>query len=216
MSRLSMACWLRALVGTHALLLQAAPSRCQVHMTYQDSPEFLNNPQRYILDHPEQFSAELQLMATYQATLTSDDYSIWRDLPAALEHCAGMSSGLQQKSMRADELAKIILAADPATLMNLAQDVTFEEKRHFFNALASLPVNDRGMAAIDGVVEQMVGAGELPLLGQFDGELEDVILKVGMANQALMALDQKYSTLFLAVRKVALQARAYTVTTQQL
>lgn len=173
-----------------------------------DEPEFLNDPIEFILKRPDLFSQDLQLMAAYQLKVKSDELRLWGDLPEALDVCSKAAGFLRQKSATADELARMIMSADQEMLETFIEDAKFEEKKAFFEAIASLPTDNNGMLAIHDVADGMLRAGQLPLIPQFEQDLERVAEKVAEVNDLLMNLDEQYSTLFLSVRKVSKFARA--------
>lgn len=113
---------------------------------------FLNEPIEFIQRNPQHFSADLQALAAYHYEVNTAEFSLWGGLPAALGQSEERSASLREKSMRANELAQIVVKADRGTLRDLAGDATFQEKKAFFEALAALPEGDNGMIAIDGVI----------------------------------------------------------------
>ncbi|KAL3927014.1 MAG: hypothetical protein SGPRY_003021 [Prymnesium sp.] len=173
-----------------------------------DTPDFLNDPINFMAKNPQYFSEDLQAMVAYQLKVKGDELRLWGDLPEALDVCTKAAAFLRQKSATADELARIIMSADQEMLQTLIDDAKFEEKKAFFQAIASLPPDDNGMLAIHDVADGMLQAGQLPLIPQFERDLEHVAAKVDEVNDLLMNLDQQYSTLFLSVRKVSKFARA--------
>ena len=191
-------------------LLHAARRSPALHMkeSFHDAADFLNTPFQFIEQHPDLFSEELQSMVKYQLKLAPDDFAQCGELPEALASNAQWTQQLQAKSFRADELANIILKADKATMQTLSEDATFEEKKNLFESLAALPEDARGMLGINDVVSSMLEAGKLPALASFEGDLAAVTAKVAEANAALQELDEKYTTLFLSVRKVAKLSKA--------
>jgi len=168
----------------------------------------MSDPFGYILDNPELFNEDLRRMATFQRFLGSDQFNVWGDLPGMLDQNAKGAQSLREKSERSDELAEIILKANPATMKCLATDATFDEKKALFQALAALPVDNRGMAAIEETIEETIDWSFSGPQGRFDRDLQRVMSKVEEANAALREFDAEYSTLFLSVRKVSMLARA--------
>ena len=164
---------------------------------YGDEPEFLNNPIKYIGEHPENFSQEVQAMAKYQLQLQS--LKPWGEMPTVLDESARLAGVLQQKSVMANELADIIMRAEQSTLQTFANDATFEEKKALFQNLAAMPADNNGMLAIYNVISQT----DLPLMSKFEQDLQIAEAKVKEANAALQKLENEYTTLFLSVRKVA-------------
>lgn len=195
---------LRALrFGTHASPIAAGHRAPPIMARLSDSPDFLNNPIRYIVENPEQFDEDIQEMAAYQMRLTTDQMSLWGDLPEKLDECARAAASLRQKSQAATELAQIILKADKETLDALGSDATFQEKKHLFETLASLPADNRGMQAIDHTISQVIDWGPQGPQAAFSQDLVAVTNTVNEANEALRRLNQEYSTLFLSVRTIA-------------
>lgn len=168
-----------------------------------DSPEFLNNPIRFIIENPQHFDEDLQEMAAYQMRLSTDQLSLWGDLPEKLDECARAAASLRQKSQAATELAQIVLKADKETLNTLGSDSTFQEKQLLFETLANLPPDNRGMQAIDHVISEVIDWGPHGPQAQFAQDLSTVTDRVNEANEALRRLNQEYSTLFLSVRTIA-------------
>ena len=173
-----------------------------------DTPKFLNDPLAYIAKNPEKFSVDLQRMVAYKTKVQNDELADWGDLPVSLDQCAQAASTLRSKSYDASMIAWIIAQADYEELQSFVQDAKFEEKKAFFQRLAALPEYDRGMLAINEVASQMIANGELPLISQFERDLDQVTSMVENLNNALFEMDQKYSTLFLSVRKVTKLAAA--------
>jgi len=184
------------------------PAMAQPRGSHWDAADFLNSPISFIAMHPELFSKDLQQMAAYQVMVKSNELRLWGDLPEALDLCAKGAAYLRQKSANADQLAQVIMSADEQTLADFVKDAKFEEKKAFLQAIASLPKDDNGMLAINRVAAGMLEAGALPLIPQFEKDLDRVTAKVAEVNDALMELDNKYSMLFLSVRKVAKLADA--------
>jgi len=169
---------------------------------YYDNVEFMNEPFKFIAEHPDDFSEAMQAMAQYQFQ-ASEDSRPWGDLPLILGEGAQLEQSLVKKSMQADDLARVIMTADMPTMRALAADAKFAEKAALFQNLAALPPANRGMLAIHEVITGMRAAGQLPALEAFEDDLEMACQKVDEANDALRHLDQKYTTLFLAVRTTA-------------
>ena len=118
---------------------------------YYDNVEFMNEPFKFIAEHPEEFSAAMQAMAQYQS-VTEEDSRPWGDLPMFLGETAQLRQSLLQKSMQADDLARVIMTADLPTMRSLASDAKFAEKQLLFQNLAALPPHNRGMLAIHEVM----------------------------------------------------------------
>ena len=173
-----------------------------------DTPKFLNDPLAYIAKNPSKFSSDLQRMVAYKNKVQNDELADWGDLPVALDQCASAASSLRSKSYDASMIAWIIAQADYQELQSFVQDAKFEEKKEFFQRLSALPEYDRGMLGIHEVASEMIQAGELPLISQFERDLQQVTSMVDSVNDALLEMDQKYSTLFLSVRKVTRLAAA--------
>mmetsp|Transcript_374 Transcript_374/g.672 ORF Transcript_374/g.672 Transcript_374/m.672 type:complete len:279 (+) Transcript_374:95-931(+) len=187
----------------HTPTCHAHPPRMQIEEHwYYDNVEFMNEPFKFILDHPEEFGEAMQAMAQYQF-MTNQDSRPWGDLPMYLGEGAQLKQSLLEKSMQANELARVIMTADLQTMKRLADDAKFAEKKQLFENLATLPAHNRGMLAIHEVISSMSGANQLPALTAFDGDVQVACRKVAEANEALRMLDDKYTTLFLAVRLTA-------------
>ena len=172
-----------------------------------DSPEFMCDPFNYILQHPELFHEDMRRLAEFQLFLGGPGREIFGDLPESLDQNAQYASSLRAKSARSDELAKIILKADMGTMKTLAEDSSFDEKKALFEALAALPLDNRGMAAIHETVQETIDWSSSGPQARFDRDLAKVIAKVEAANAAMREFDDAYSTLFLSVRKVAMLAQ---------
>lgn len=176
-----------------------------------DELAFLNSPYEYIEQNeiPEsEIVKGLKFLKAYQQRKTDGAASLWGDLPVMLQQVGGYTAFLEHKSARADELASIIAGADSETLGTLVDDATFEEKRALLQALAALPEESRGLLGIHDVVTSVRAGGGLPLMDQFEGDLERVTATVTEAKDILARFDEEYSTLFLSIRKVAMLANA--------
>jgi len=169
---------------------------------YYDNVEFMNEPFKFIAEHPDDFSEAMQAMAQYQFK-TQQDSRPWGDLPMYLSDGAQLEQSLQRKMMQADDLARVIMTADLQRMRALASDAKFAEKKELFQNLARLPPENRGMLAIHDVMSSMSAAGQLPALSAFPNDLDYACQKVAEANAALRMLDDKYTALFLAVRTTA-------------
>jgi len=201
--------WMMSLCATSAALLtpvrRTHAPRMQAEKPkdwYYDNVEFMNEPFKFIAEHPDDFSEAMQAMADYHF-MSREDSRPWNDLPMLWAEGAEFEQSLMQKSMQADDLAKVIMTADLPTMRELAGDAKFAEKKQLFQNLAELPPHDRGMLAIHDVISRMSAAGQLPALNAFDADVEMACQKVDQANAALRMLDEKYTTLFLAVRLTA-------------
>eukprot|EP00315_Gephyrocapsa_oceanica_P014594 CAMPEP_0185350224 /NCGR_PEP_ID=MMETSP1364-20130426/2728_1 /TAXON_ID=38817 /ORGANISM="Gephyrocapsa oceanica, Strain RCC1303" /LENGTH=312 /DNA_ID=CAMNT_0027949727 /DNA_START=24 /DNA_END=958 /DNA_ORIENTATION=- len=166
---------------------------------YYDNVEFMNEPFKFIAEHPQDFSPAMQAMAKYQF-ITAEDSRPLGDLPMYWNEGDQLRQSLLQKSRVADDLARVIMTADLETMGKLAADAKFAEKKELFQRLAGLPKDNRGMLAIHETIKGMNAAGKLPALAAFPGDLEYAAMKVAEANAALRLLDEKYTALFLAVR----------------
>lgn len=187
---------------THALR-SSAPSMLEKKKDwFYDNVKFMNEPFQFIQEHPEDFSEAMLAMAQYH-DLSKQDTMPWNALPMLQDETARYENSLMQKQMQADELAKIIMTADLNTMRELAGDAKYAEKKQLFQNLAQLPPDNRGMLAIHEVITKMSAAGQLPALNAFDGDVEVACQKVAEANAALKQLDEKYTSLFLAVRLTA-------------
>lgn len=183
---------------THAPRMQAEKPKDW----YFDNVEFMNEPFKFISEHPDDFSEAMRAMADYHF-MSQQDSRPWNDLPMLWQEGAEFEQSLMRKSMQADDLAKVIMTADLGAMRELAGDAKFAEKKQLFQNLAELPPHNRGMLAIHAVISQMSAAGQLPALNAFDADVEMACQKVDQANAALRMLDEKYTTLFLAVRLTA-------------
>jgi len=166
---------------------------------YYDNVEFMNEPLKFIEEHPEDFSEAMQAMVQYQK-MTNEHVRPWGDLPMALREMAHLGESLFEKSKEADDLARVIMTADPDTMRQLAGDAKFAEKKALFQNLAVLPPENRGMLAIHDVMTRMKASGQLPALAAFPDDLKYTYKKVAEAKEAVRALNEKYTGLFLAVR----------------
>jgi hypothetical protein len=162
----------------------------------------------FICQHPEQFSNEVVAMAAYQITKETDDYLPLGGLPDALEEVSRLSMVLEEKAKSAERLAEIVLSAEPQMLAGFASDTSFEEKKAFFATLAALPEDYRGLLAIHGVSENLINSGQLPLVLEFNNDLEYVTSQVKALGALLNTFEDKYSPLFLAVRRATVLSRA--------
>jgi hypothetical protein len=169
---------------------------------YYDNVDFMNEPFKFIAEHPNDFSEAMVAMAEYQF-MTNQDSRPWGDLPMFLGEGAQLEQSLLNKSMKADDLARTIMTADVPTMRKLAADAKFAEKQQLFQNLAALPPENRGMLAINEVITSMSAANQLPALAAFPGDLDYACQKVAEANAALRMLDEKYTQLVLAVRVTA-------------
>ena len=184
-------------------LIRGRVGRPLMMAEHTDSGAFLNDPISFIANHPEMFSEDLQMMATYQQMVGNGRLDDWGDLPVALDQVAKGSQALQIKSYTSQDVAQMIVQADAETLQTFVSDARFEEKKVFFERLAQLPPDQNGMLAIHEVASEMFAAGSLPLLASFEEDLERVTAKVNELNAELVRMDETYSTLFLSVRKAA-------------
>jgi len=166
---------------------------------YYDNVEFMNEPFKFIAEHPEDFSEAMQAMVQYQM-MTNEDVRVWGELPMSLQEMSKLGESLYEKSKQADNLARVIMTADLETMRQLARNAKFAEKKVLLENLAALPPGNRGMLAIHEVMTNMKASGQLPALQAFPGDLEYTNQKVADATEALRALNEKYTGLFLAVR----------------
>jgi len=207
---------LPALVATPSLIagLRVGRAAADVLMSSDwpfDELAFLNSPYEYIEQNEipdSEIAKGLKFLKSYEAKKKDAASNLWGDLPATLQLTGMNSKMLEVKSTRADELASIIAGADSETLKTLTEDATFEEKRALLQALAALPEESKGLLGIHEVVTSMRAAGGLPLMDQFEGDLERVTASVAAAKDALESFEAAYSTLFLSVRKVSMLASA--------
>jgi len=178
-----------------------------------DSSDFLNDPVEYLAEKAPHLVTDdlkegLDFLVAFERRKESSASALWGELPQMLDMIAMGTAKLQEKSLDADSLAAIIARSDSATMQQLASDSTFAEKKVFFERLATLPEDRRGLLAIHDLVTSMRASGELPLMDQFEGDLEYVSAKCAETNGALSAFYDKYSTLFLSLRKVSMIANA--------
>mmetsp|Transcript_6538 Transcript_6538/g.20840 ORF Transcript_6538/g.20840 Transcript_6538/m.20840 type:complete len:191 (-) Transcript_6538:27-599(-) len=113
---------------------------------YYDNVEFMNEPFKFIAEHPQDFSPAMQAMAKYQF-ITAEDSRPLGDLPMYWNEGDQLRQSLLQKSRVADDLARVIMTADLETMGKLAADAKFAEKKELFQRLAGLPKDNRGAPA---------------------------------------------------------------------
>ena len=95
------------------------------------SVEFMNEPFKFIMEHPEDFSEAMQAMAQYQF-IAEQDGQLLGDLPMHLAEKAQVADSLLRKSMQAESLARVIMTADLPKMRSLASDAKFAEKKALF------------------------------------------------------------------------------------
>jgi len=95
---------------------------------YYDNVEFMNEPFKFIAEHPQDFSPAMQAMAKYQF-ITAEDSRPLGDLPMYWNEGDQLRQSLLQKSRVADDLARVIMTADLETMGKLAADAKFAEKK---------------------------------------------------------------------------------------